>query len=134
MYNIQFFFYICLFNFDIHFSQVTYITFQFSSHIISLPFCSVEFYSGCTALAWKMPERLHDLGIPFPNWHVLLIRNQLGLTWCTVTCWEIQCLPYAGCLSSLDIGSHNKFSFIIVCYIIYSLLWTWSSPIVNRPV
>ena len=44
---------------------------EFQSHVQS---------SEAAALARETPRMLSDLGIPFPNWHVLLSRRQLGAT------------------------------------------------------
>ena len=54
--------------------------------------CFVEYHSHvqsyvAAALAWEMPLRISDHGIPFPNWDVLLSRHQLGATWLTV--WRV---------------------------------------------
>ena len=51
--------------------------FHMKYHISVLRFLAAE-------VTWELPGRLHVLGVPFPNWHVLLCRHQLGATWLTV--------------------------------------------------
>ena len=46
--------------------------------------CNVQSYAAA-ALAWVMPGRISDFGIPFQNWRALLSRHQLGATRLTVS-------------------------------------------------
>ena len=58
-------------------------------HPISTTSLHVEYHSSvlrflAAEVTWELSGRLRALGVPFPNWHVLLCRHQLGATWLTV--------------------------------------------------
>ena len=45
--------------------------------------CHVQSYAAA-ALAWELPWKISDFGIPFPNWRALMSRHQIGATRLTV--------------------------------------------------